>query len=99
MDYLEKNWQYRSEKNLTGEKELEKIKIVKSKYLANIMSCVFLIFLLVRNASCYYNVCYGIPTSLLLGLFGNARVEIPASFFYGFSFIEAKPYCQRVVSK
>ena len=42
-----------------GKKNWKKVQIVKWKCLANIMSCVFLIFSVVTIVSGHYNVCSG----------------------------------------
>ena len=55
MDDLEKDYQYRSKISKQGKGNWKKVQIAKWKYLANIMSCVFLIFSVVANVSGHHN--------------------------------------------
>ena len=55
---------------------MEKVQIIKWKYLANIMSCVFLIFWVVTIVSGHYNVCSG-ETNFLIDSKRRHFIEQP----------------------
>ena len=71
-----------------GKKNWKKVQISKWKYLANIMSCVFVIFSVVKNVSCHYNVCSG-ETNFFID--SKRRHFIERSHYDD----ERIPYCKR----